>query len=84
MLRYLTIPVTPYQQNCSLLWCDQTMKAAVLDPGGDLDRVLAQVARAGVALEQIWLTHGHIDHVGGVAQLALSLGLPIIGPHQAD
>lgn len=84
MLRYLTVPVTPYQQNCSLLWCDQTMKTAVLDPGGDLERVLAQVARTGLVLEQIWLTHGHIDHAGGAAELALRFGLPIIGPHQAD
>lgn len=84
MLRYLTVPVTPYQQNCSLLWCDQTLKTAVLDPGGDLDRVLAAVTREGLVLEQIWLTHGHIDHVGGVAELALRFGLPIIGPHKAD
>ena len=84
MLRYLTVPVTPYQQNCSLLWCDQTMKTAVLDPGGDLERVLAQVVRIGLVLEQIWLTHGHIDHAGGAAELSLRFGLPIIGPHQAD
>ena len=84
MLNYLTVPVTPYQQNCSLLWCDQTLKAAVLDPGGDLDLVLGEAARMGLALEQIWLTHGHIDHAGGAAQLAQARGLPIIGPHQAD
>lgn len=84
MLNHFTVPVTPYQQNCSLLWCDQTMKAAVLDPGGDLDLVLAQVARLGLVLEQIWLTHGHIDHAGGAAELALRFNLPIIGPHQAD
>ena len=84
MLKYLTIPVTSFQQNCSLVWCDQTLKAAVIDPGGDLDLVLAEVARLGLALEQIWLTHAHIDHVGGVAELAARFNLPIIGPHQAD
>lgn len=84
MLNYHSIPVTPYQQNCSLLWCDQTKKAVVLDPGGDLDLVLAEVARLGLDLEQIWLTHGHIDHAGGAAELALRFGLPIVGPQQAD
>ena len=84
MLQYLTIPVTPFQQNCSLVWCDQTLAAAVIDPGGDLDRVLAQVKRLGLDLQQIWLTHAHIDHAGGTAELAERLGLPIIGPHPGD
>ncbi len=84
MLQYFTIPVTPFQQNCSLVWCDQTLEAAVIDPGGDLDRVLAEVARRGLKLGQIWLTHGHIDHAGGTAELAQRLSLPIIGPHQGD
>ncbi len=84
MLKYRTIPVTSFQQNCSLVWCDETLKAAVIDPGGELERVLAEVARLGLALEQIWLTHAHIDHVGGVAELAARLHLPIIGPQQAD
>ena len=84
MLRYQTIPVTPFQQNCSLLWCDQTQTAAVIDPGGDLDVVLAEARRLGLKLEQIWLTHAHIDHAGGTAELAEKLGLPIIGPHEGD
>lgn len=84
MLKYLTVPVTAFQQNCSLLWCDQTLRAAVIDPGGDLDRLLGHVARLGLALEQIWLTHAHIDHAGGTAELASRLGLPIIGPHTGD
>jgi hydroxyacylglutathione hydrolase len=84
MLNYLTVPVTPFQQNCSIVWCDETMKAAVIDPGGDLDVLLAEVARLGVTLEQIWLTHAHIDHAGGTAELAEKLKLPIIGPHPAD
>ena len=84
MLRYLTVPVTPFQQNCSLVWCDETLQAAVIDPGGDLELLLQQVRRLGLKLEQIWLTHAHIDHAGGVAELSKKLGLPIIGPHKAD
>ena len=84
MLQYLTIPVTPFQQNCSLVWCDQTLDAAVIDPGGDLGRVLAEVQRLGLNLTQIWLTHAHIDHAGGTAELAQQLDLPIIGPHHGD
>ncbi|PXW93900.1 glyoxylase-like metal-dependent hydrolase (beta-lactamase superfamily II) [Sphaerotilus hippei] len=84
MLHYHTIPVTAFQQNCSLVWCDETLKAAVIDPGGDLDRIRAEVARRGLTLEQIWLTHAHIDHAGGTGTLARELGLPIIGPHEGD
>ncbi len=84
MLRYLTIPVTAFQQNCSILWCDETLQAAVIDPGGDLDLLLGEVKRLGLSLGQIWLTHAHIDHAGGTAELAQRLKLPIIGPHKAD
>ena len=84
MLRYQTIPVTDFQQNCSLVWCDQTLQAAVIDPGGDLDSLLAAVKQHGLTLSQIWLTHGHIDHAGGAGELAARLKLPIIGPQQAD
>ena len=84
MLEYATIPVTPFQQNCSLVWCNQTLQAAVIDPGGDLDLILAQVAKRHLKLEQIWLTHAHIDHAGGTAELARRLNLPIIGPHPGD
>jgi len=84
MLNYLTVPVTAFQQNSSILWCDETMKAAVIDPGGDLDLLLAEAARLGVTLEQIWLTHAHIDHAGAAADLAARLKLPIIGPHEGD
>ena len=84
MLRYATIPVTAFQQNCSIVWCDETMKAAVIDPGGDLDVLLTAVKRLGVTLEQIWLTHAHIDHAGGTAELSQQLDLPIIGPHPGD
>jgi len=84
MLHYLTIPVTAFQQNCSLVWCDETRQAAVIDPGGDLDLLLAEVKRLGLKLEQIWLTHAHIDHAGGTGELARRLQLPIIGPHPGD
>ena len=84
MLEYATIPVTPFQQNCSLVWCNQTLQAAGIDPGGDLDLILAQVAKRHLKLEQIWLTHAHIDHAGGTAELARRLNLPIIGPHPGD
>ena len=84
MLRYLTIPVTAFQQNCSLVWCDATHKAAVIDPGGDLDTLLAEARRLGLTLEQIWLTHAHIDHAGGTGELAQRLQLPIVGPHPGD
>lgn len=83
-MSYRIIPVTPFEQNCTLLWCDETREAAVIDPGGDLDRIHAAVAAAGVTLRQILLTHAHIDHAGGTAELAEAEGLPIIGPHPGD
>ncbi len=83
-MKYRIIPVTAYQQNCSLLICPQTNKAALIDPGGDIELLLAAVKQEGVELESILVTHGHLDHVGGVAELAEKLALPIIGPHQAD
>src|SRR5260370_25670752 len=70
MLQYHTIPVTAFQQNCSLVWCDQTMEAAVIDPGGDLEQIGWEIERLGLALKAIWLTHAHIDHAGGTRELA--------------
>jgi glyoxylase-like metal-dependent hydrolase (beta-lactamase superfamily II) len=84
VLSYLTVPVTAFQQNCSLIWDEQSRQAAVIDPGGDLDELLAQVERLDIKLEQIWLTHAHIDHAGGTGELAGRLNLPIIGPHPGD
>ena len=84
MLLYHTVPVTPFQQNCSIVYDDQTREAAVIDPGGDLDLILAEVQRLGLALKQIWLTHGHIDHAAGSVELSRRLSLPIIGPHEGD
>ena len=84
MFQYHTIPVTPFQQNCSLVWCDQTLEAAVIDPGGELQRIRQEVSRRGLRLKAIWLTHAHIDHAGGTGQLAREDGLPIVGPHPGD
>lgn len=84
MLKQKIIPVTPYQQNCSLLWCDQTNEAALIDPGGDVPALLAEIKSKQLNLKQIWLTHGHLDHVGGTEELASKCHVPIIGPHQDD
>jgi glyoxylase-like metal-dependent hydrolase (beta-lactamase superfamily II) len=78
------IPVTPFQQNCTLLWCDTTMRAALIDPGGDLDMIRGAIQEAGVTVEKILLTHGHIDHAGGAAEMKEDLRVPIEGPHRAD
>lgn len=83
-LRAAIVPVTPFQQNCSLLWCSKTKKAALVDPGGDLAKIKDAVARAGVEVEKILLTHGHADHCGQAGMLAGELGLPIEGPEEAD
>ena len=83
-LKAAIIPVTPLQQNCTLLWCTKTMRGAFSDPGGDLDQVKAAAAQNGVTIEKIILTHGHIDHCGGAKFLAEELGVPIEGPHEAD
>jgi hydroxyacylglutathione hydrolase len=83
-LQYKILSVTPFQQNCSILWCDQTQQAAVVDPGGEVPRILAALADSGALLKKILLTHGHLDHVGGAVALAQETGAPIIGPHPAD
>ena len=83
-VRAAIIPVTPFQQNCTLLWCEKTKKAAVVDPGGDLDRIRDAIRQSGVTVEKIILTHGHIDHAGGAAELREDLGVQIEGPHEAD
>ena len=80
----LIIPVTLFEQNCMLLWCEATRKAVVIDPGGDVDKILAAIKQANVSVEKIWLTHGHIDHVGGAADLRDALEVEITGPHIAD
>ena len=83
-MKVVVIPVTPFQQNCSLLVCEQTNRAAVVDPGGDLELIVDAVNEQGATLEKILLTHGHIDHCGGTAQLSEQFGLPVEGPHVDD
>jgi hydroxyacylglutathione hydrolase len=83
-LQYKIVPVTAFEQNCSILWCDRTKKAAVVDPGGDLPKIVSQLSELGLSLEKILLTHAHIDHAGGTADLAEQSGVPVIGPHIED
>jgi hydroxyacylglutathione hydrolase len=78
------VPVTPFQQNCSVIWCERTMLGAIVDPGGDLDRILGAAEEQGVTVEKILITHGHLDHAGGTADLAARLGVPVEGPHPDD
>jgi len=78
------IPVTPFEQNCALIWDTETGKGAVIDPGGDVPRILAAVAENKVTVDAIYLTHGHLDHAGGAAELAKALGVKITGPDQRD
>lgn len=83
-LRVVIVPVTPFQQNCSLAICEATGKAAFIDPGGDVDALLAQAEKQRVTVEKILLTHGHIDHCGGTAELRRRLGIPVEGPQVED
>ncbi|MBW9267566.1 MAG: MBL fold metallo-hydrolase [Candidatus Thiodiazotropha sp. (ex. Lucinisca nassula)] len=83
-MHYKIIPVTPFQQNCTLFWCDKTRNAAIIDPGGDTRLIVDQLNALELAPERILLTHGHLDHAGGAGELARMLNLPIIGPHRED
>lgn len=83
-MKIAVIPVTPFQQNCSILVCESTSRAAVVDPGGEIDRILALADENGAEIEKILVTHAHIDHAGGVAELAERLAVPIEGPHRED
>lgn len=83
--RAAIIPVTAFEQNCTLIWCEATKRAVVIDPGGDVPNILSAIEQSGVTVEKIWLTHGHLDHAGGAAELKEKLGgVPIEGPHQDD
>jgi glyoxylase-like metal-dependent hydrolase (beta-lactamase superfamily II) len=83
-MKFSVIPVTSFQQNCSLLWCEKSGKAAVIDPGGDVELILEAVEQAGVSLEKILITHPHVDHAGATADLAARFSLEIEGPHRED
>ena len=83
-LKAQILPVTPFQQNCSIVWCTQTNKAAIVDPGGDVPRLKQAISALGLDLEKVLLTHGHLDHASGAAKLARDFGVPIEGPHQND
>jgi len=83
-MKIIVIPVTPYEQNCSLIICEETNKAAIVDPGGDAKRILAEVEKQGVTVEKVLLTHGHLDHVGGTQVVAKNLNVPVIGPEKED
>lgn len=83
-MKVAIIPVTAFQQNCTLVWCTRTMKGAFIDAGGDLDRLRLAVQRTGVTIEKLLVTHGHMDHCGATAPFARELEVPIEGPHQAD
>lgn len=83
-LQALIVPVTPLRQNCTLLWCTASLRGALIDPGGEPEKLLALAAEKSVTLERILLTHGHLDHAGAAAGLARRLGLPVEGPHRDD
>ena len=84
MLKFKIIPVTDYEQNCSLIWCDQTHQAVLIDPGGDVALLLSAIKDNNLDLKQIWLTHGHFDHISGSEEISSSCHVEIIGPQQDD
>ena len=83
-LQIAVVPVTPFQQNCAIVWEPKSNEAAIVDPGGDVPQILGAVKELGVTPVAIWLTHGHLDHAGGATELAQALSIPIIGPHEGD
>ncbi len=83
-MKYHIVPVTAFSQNCSLLWCETTGDAALVDPGGEAARLIDEVSARAVTVKQILLTHGHLDHVGAAAELAAHYGVPISGPQRED
>jgi hydroxyacylglutathione hydrolase len=83
-MKVVVIPVTAFQQNCSVIWCEKTLRAAVVDPGGDLDQIEAVIKENNLTLEKILITHAHADHAGATAELARRTHVPIEGPHRDD
>ena len=84
MLQFQIIPVTPFQQNCTIFWCDETLQAAVVDPGGDVELIVAALKQHRLTLAKVILTHAHIDHAGATHALASQFNVPIEGPHKED
>jgi hydroxyacylglutathione hydrolase len=84
MLQAGIIPVTPFQQNCTILFDQDTKEGVVVDPGGEIDAILETIKENGITVKEIWLTHGHIDHAGGAKELKEALGIDIVGPHKDD
>lgn len=83
-MKFEIVPVTPFAQNCTVLWCEETRRAAVVDPGGDVERIAAALERHCLTLERILLTHGHLDHVGGTVEMRERYGVPVEGPQEED
>lgn len=83
-LKFEIVPVTAFQQNCSIIWCDKTNEAALVDPGGDVSKLVAKVNELGVKVTKVLLTHGHLDHVGGTEEIAAAYQVPVIGPEKQD
>ena len=83
-IRAMIAPVTPLQQNCTIVWCVKTNKAAIIDPGGEVPKLMATLEEHGLTLEKIWITHGHLDHAGGTQAIKELTGVPIEGPHPDD
>lgn len=83
-MHYQVIPVTAFSQNCCVFWCDKTSQAIVIDPGGDIEKIVTFIKEKNLSLEKIVLTHGHLDHVGGVAELLEQFDIPVEGPHIDD
>ena len=83
-MKFQIIPVTPFQQNCTLMWDENTNKASVVDPGGDIERISDAIKQHGLTLEKVLVTHGHLDHCGGARKLADLYNVPIEGPNKAD
>jgi glyoxylase-like metal-dependent hydrolase (beta-lactamase superfamily II) len=84
MLQAGIIPVTPFQQNCTILFDQDSKEGVIVDPGGDVETILQVIKENGLTLKEIWLTHGHLDHAGGADELREKLGIPVIGPHRDD
>ena len=84
MLNHEIIPVTPFEQNCTLFWCTETKQAAVVDPGGDIEKIKAAINKHGLTLEKILITHAHLDNAGATNALATDYDVAIEGPHKED